>query len=84
MPECQQKNAVAGILHQNTVEERMKRYTKHQVEEARKAVDLIKALGLQSWKDLLTVVRSNVIQNNPVTEKHIQQAVDWTTGWAAT
>ena len=67
---------VASILHQNAVEDCMKVHTKAQVEEARQAVVLIKALGLQSWKDLITVIRLNVIQNNPVTEKHVHQAMD--------
>ena len=44
---------VVGILHQNTVEERMKSYTQCQVAEARKAVELLKSVGLQSWKDLI-------------------------------
>ena len=67
---------VASILHQNAVEDCMKSYAKRQTEEARKAVALIKAIGLQSWKDLITVIQSNVIQNNPVTEKHVECAKD--------
>ena len=54
----------------------MRLYTKSQVDEARNAVALMKALGLQSWKDLITVVRANLIQDNPITEQHISRAKD--------
>ena len=54
----------------------MRVYTKNQVNEARNAVALIKALGLQSWKDLITVVRANLIQDHPITEQHISCAQD--------
>ena len=61
-------------VHLQTVEENMKFYTPRKVEQAKKARDLLAALGTPSIADMKTAIAMNAIADLPVTTKDVDLA----------
>ena len=61
-------------VHLQTVEENMKFYTPREVERAKKARDLLAALGTPSVADMKAAVAMNAIADLPITTKDVDLA----------
>ena len=59
-------------LHVQTIEENAKFLTPKEIAQANLAKELLHALGYPSVVDLKTIIKTNVIQDNPITESNIK------------
>jgi hypothetical protein len=64
----------AAVSMPTTVEENKSFYTPRQFERAKRARNLLEAAGSPSVEDLKTIIKMNLIDNNPVTIADVQLA----------
>jgi hypothetical protein len=65
------KPTIKGVNLLNTLKENKTFYTNHQIERAKVARSLARALGCPSDEDLKTILKMNAIKDCPVVENDI-------------
>ena len=73
-PHSSQENVsqLPATLHVQTIEENAKFLTPKEIAQANVAKQLLHSLGYPSVVDLKTIIKTNLICNNPITESDIK------------